>query len=88
MIMDDRDLDLKTLVEIDGKTYLLSTVALPYVNGYPITYETMLFPCKEGEVDWMDLYCMRYATRNEAVKNHNRLLFRMNKGERIWEVGK
>lgn len=47
MPMDDRDLDLKNPVQIDGKTYLLSTVALPYVNGYPIAYETMLFPCKK-----------------------------------------
>lgn len=86
MPMDDRDLDLKNPVEIDGKTYLLSTVALPYVHGYPIAYETMLFPCEKGEVVWRDLYCMRYETRNEAVKAHNRLLFRLNKGEKIWEV--
>ena len=82
--MQDRDLDLKNDVTVDGGKYLLSTVELltPY-NG--ARYETMLFKYNGRNVVFMDLYAKRYDTREQAVISHNKLLLRLRKGERIWQ---
>lgn len=80
-----KELDLKNVVTIDGKEYMLSTVKLLYdFRRYP-PYETMLFAIKNGEVNCEDLYCERYATEQEARERHESLLKQLQNGERIWE---
>lgn len=51
--------------------YLISTVFLGIDHnhikgGQPILFETMIF--KNGS--WMDLYCCRYSTEQEAIEGH------------------
>ena len=42
-----KELDLKDVVTIDGKEYMLSTVKLPRVFSKYFPYETMLFTGKK-----------------------------------------
>lgn len=80
-----QDLDLKNDIVIDGKKYLLSTVDLG-ICCYGGSYETMLFAYDEnGEVDYGDLYCERYYTKDRAIQRHNELVERLKNGEKIWE---
>lgn len=44
------ELDLKNVVAVDGKEYMLSTVKLPCVFSKYFPYETMLFTGKKGEL--------------------------------------
>lgn len=83
--MCKRELDLKDNVVIDGNKYLLSTVDLIFchIGG---RFETMIFGYNgDGEINWADLYCNRYQTKEEAIDAHNKLLERLRNGERIWE---
>jgi N-dimethylarginine dimethylaminohydrolase len=34
----------------------------------------MIFERKNGDTDWGDLYCNRYTAREEAMKNHRRII--------------
>lgn len=65
-------------VEYQGKTYFVSTVDLgldhSFGDGPPLYYETMIFERENGDTDWGDLYCNRYTTREEAMKNHRRII--------------
>lgn len=79
------ELNLKNIVAVDGKEYMLSTVKLPYSCFGYLPYETMLFAIKNGEVNCEDLYCERYATEQEARERHESLLKQLQNGERIWE---
>ena len=80
-----KELDLKNVVTIDGKEYMLSTVRLLYIwSGY-FPYETMLFAIKNGKVSCKDLYCERHASEQEARKRHESLLKQLQSGEKIWE---
>ncbi len=81
-----KKLDLKNVVTVDGKEYMLSTVKLPYSGFGHLPYETMLFAIKKGEVYCKDLYYESYATEQEARKRHECLLKQLQNGERIWEV--
>ena len=54
---------------------VVSTVKLHVDHGHggtPMWYETMVFACdKSGDVtDWVDLYCKRYTTEDEAKTGH------------------
>lgn len=80
-----KELDLKNVVAVDGKKYMLSTVKLPYSGFGYLPYETMLFAVKKGVVDYKDLYCERYADEQEARERHESLLKQLQNGERIWE---
>lgn len=57
-----------------GKEYFVSTVDLgmdhQYGEGEPLYYETMIF-LKDS---WIDLYCDRYTTREEALAGHNHVI--------------
>lgn len=78
------DFFLKTKFSIDGESYLLSTVKLPW--HYNSNYETMLFKVnKRNEVSYKDLYCQKYHTQQEAEAGHKELLLRVEHGERFWE---
>lgn len=80
-----KELDLKNVVAVDGKKYMLSTVKLLYSRlGFP-PYETMLFEFKRGNGCYKDLYCENYLTEQEARKRHECLLKQLQNGERIWE---
>lgn len=81
-----KELDLKNVVTIDGKEYMLSTVKLPRVFSKYFPYETMLFAVKKGKVNCKDLYCERHATEQEAREQHESLLRKLQNGEKIWEV--
>ena len=77
------ELDLKNDVEVGGKKYLLSTVELPVWLGYK--YETMLFAYDGENVNYLDLYCERYATKEEATNRHKHLLEKLKAGVKIWK---
>ena len=80
-----KELDLKNVVVVDGKEYMLSTVELSYIwSGY-FPYETMLFAVKKGKAYWKDLYGERHATEQEARERHESLLKQLQNGERIWK---
>lgn len=82
--MLNRELNLKADVVIDGEKYMLSTVDLVFehIGG---RFETMFFPYDGDEVNWGELYCQRYCTKEEAVAEHNELLKRLQNGEKFWE---
>ena len=78
-----RDLDLKDVVTFAGKEYLVSTVQLTDTAMtfdrllFGISdiqrYETMIFAYNNGDLDYIDLYCERYDTKEEAIKGHNEI---------------
>ena len=78
-----RDLDLKDVVTFAGKEYLVSTVQLTDTAMtfdrllFGISdiqrYETMIFAYNNGDLDYIDLYCERYNTKEEAIKGHNEI---------------
>lgn len=80
-----KELNLKNVVAVDGKKYMLSTVKLPYSGFGHLPYETMLFAIKNGEVYCKDLYYESYATEQEARERHESLLKQLQSGEKIWE---
>ena len=63
--------DLKN--EVNG--YLISTVDLgldhSFGDGPPLYYETMIFKKDGEEINYLDLYCQRYSTEEEAMMGHN-----------------
>ena len=75
-----RDLDLKDVVTFAGKEYLVSTVQLTdtamtfdsilFGMSDIHRYETMIFAYNNGDLDYIDLYCERYDTKEEAIKGH------------------
>lgn len=84
-------LDLKDVVTINNKKYLLSTVDLSaQFSAYPIIgslewpFETALFWLNDkNEVVWSSLYCNRYKTTEEAKKGHEDFLKRVQNGEKM-----
>lgn len=73
-----RDLDLKT--QVGDKE--VSTVALTIEHFGGMWYETMIFSCNEsGEVaSFVELYCDRYATREQAEDGHTRTVEALRAG--------
>ena len=83
---------LKDRFTIDGKEYILSTVALPISimitdKPFPITpLETMLFGIDEnGRTNWNGLYCKRYYSAEEAEARHKELVEKARNGVKFWE---
>ena len=90
--MTEERLNLKDRFAIDGKEYILSTVALPISNM--ITYKTfriapfeiMLFGIDEnGRTNWNDLYCEQYYWAEEAEARHKELVEKARNGIKFWE---
>lgn len=80
------ELDLKDVVAVNGKKYILSTVKLLYIwSGY-LPYETMLFKVQKGKAYFKDLYCEHHATEQEARERHECLLKQLQNGEKIWRA--
>lgn len=75
----------KTYVEI--ASVVVSTVDLPidhaWGDGPSLWYETMVFPSTpEGGIsDYMELYCERYTTEEEALIGHENVVTRARAGE-------
>ena len=83
-------LDLKDVVTINNKKYLLSTIDVSVqLNAYPIMgaleylFETALFQINDNnKVDWVVSYCCKYKTIEEAEKGHKDFLKRVQNGEK------
>lgn len=89
--MKEERLNLKVRFAIDGKKYLLSTVALPIDEITSMLFqiapfETMLFGIDEnGRTNWNDLYCERYYSAEEAEARHKELAQKARNGVKFWE---
>ncbi|MFV0481555.1 MAG: hypothetical protein ACK5LP_06190 [Campylobacteraceae bacterium] len=75
------ELELKNLVEINNKTYLISTISMKIRHTFfendkdKIVYETMVFEMMNGELDYTKpLYNERYSTREEAIYEHGKIV--------------
>lgn len=76
-----KEFDLKNVVAVDGKEYMLSTVKLPYIwSGY-LPYETMLFKVQKGKAYFK--ICIANVTQQS--RKQESLLKQLQNGERIWE---
>lgn len=90
--MTEERLNLKDRFAIDGKEYILSTVALPISDEItnmllPIApFETMLFGIDEnGRINWINLYCERYYWAEDAEARHKELVEKARNGVKFWE---
>lgn len=90
--MKEERLNLKDRFAIDGKEYILSTVALPISDEITkmllsvAPFETMLFEIDEnGRINWIDLYCERYYLAEEAKARHKELVEKARNGVKFWE---
>lgn len=90
--MTEEHLNLKDRFTIDGKEYILSTVALPISDEITnmllsiAPFETMLFGIDEnGRTNWIDLYCERYDWAEEAKARHKELVEKAGNGVKFWE---
>src|SRR5690554_1628452 len=75
-------------VTYEGDKYFVSTVDLginhQLGSGPPLWYETMIFAMDENDnIDWIEMYCNRYTTREEAKEGHKKVMdaFKNNKIE-------
>lgn len=90
--MTEERLNLKDRFAIDGKEYILSTVALPISNmiidkTFRIApFEIMLFGIDEnGRTNWNDLYYEQYYWAEEAEARHKELVEKARNGIKFWE---
>jgi hypothetical protein len=74
----------KRVAEDTVSGYWVSTVWLgmdySLGDGPPLIFETMVFPQKEGETNWYDEYCERYATEEEALAGHADVVAKLKAG--------
>lgn len=73
------DLNMKRVIEVGGKKYLVSTVGFGDMAvhlGY--SHETMIFD--EDEMG-RDCYCRRYNDRQKAVAGHDQTVAALEKNE-------
>ena len=90
--MTKERLNLKDRFAIDGKEYILSTVALPISNmiidkTFRIApFEIMLFGIDEnGRTNWNDLYYEQYYWAEDAEARHKELVEKARNGIKFWE---
>ena len=90
--MTEERLNLKDRFAIDGKEYILSTIALPISNmiidkTFRIApFEIMLFGIDEnGRTNWNDLYYEQYYRAEEAEARHKELVEKARNGIKFWE---
>jgi len=61
-------------IEYCGKGFYVSTIDLGLDHSFggttPLYFETMIFATENGQVNYPDLYCDRYETRDEAAIGH------------------
>jgi|GEM_PF-3967778 len=76
-----RDLDIKDIVDTSEGQFVISTVDLIMFGFFENEYETMVFAAEDGQiVDWEDLFCARYKTREEAVQGHRKYFKQLREG--------
>lgn len=89
--MTEERLNLKDRFAIDGKEYILSTVALPIdeITNMLLSiapFETMLFGIDEnGRTNWNDLYYEQYYWKEDAEARHKELVEKARNGVKFWE---
>ncbi len=66
----------KDFIDKDGGRFFISTVLLPGDLAWESTpYETMVFPVDpDGTIVFMELFCDRYESREDAEVGHERTL--------------
>lgn len=76
-----RDLELKNVMNIDGKEYLVSTISMHVRHSWfeddskKIVYETMVFEMIDEEVDYLKpIFTERYNMENEAIAEHSAII--------------
>lgn len=90
--MKEERLNLKDRFAIDGKEYILSTIALPIsimITDKPFQiapFEIMLFGIDEnGRTNWNDLYYEQYYRQEDAEARHKELVEKARNGVKFWE---
>lgn len=85
-------LNLKDRFAIDGKEYILSTIALPIsimITDKPFQiapFEIMLFGIDEnGRTNWNDLYYEQYYQQEAAEERHKELVEKARNGVKFWD---
>lgn len=73
-------------VGLAEKTLFVSTVDLgldhSFGDGPELYYETMIFQrMEDGNIDYHDLYCRRYTTRETALEEHEKLITDIKAGK-------
>ena len=66
-------------VTFKSDKYFVSTVDLgvnhQFGAGPPLWYETMIFKMdEEDNIDWTEMYCNRYTTKEEAKEGHEKVM--------------
>ncbi len=76
-----RDLELKNVLKIDGKEFLVSTISMNVRHSWfnddskRVVYETMVFEIKNNEVEYdKPIFNERYNTPDEAIAEHGAIL--------------
>lgn len=76
-----RDLELKNILKVDGKEFLVSTISMKvrhsFFNGDDdkIVYETMVFEIIDDEVQYHHpVFNERYNMPDEAIAEHGAIL--------------
>lgn len=72
-----RDLNLKNVLRLEDKEYLVSTIATSirhtwFEDDERIVYETMVFELKDEDIDYScPLFNERYHNADEAIAEHS-----------------
>jgi len=76
-----RDLELKNIMVIDSKEYLVSTISMHVRHSWfeddskKIVYETMVFEIIDEEVDYLKpIFSERYNMKDEAIAEHSAII--------------
>lgn len=70
---EDFDWENRFMIKDYIGDYLVSTVDLGINHSFdetPLYYETMIFKIENGKVNYSDIYCDRYTTKEQALKGH------------------
>ena len=84
---EDFDLETRFDLKTEVNNYVVSTVDLgidySFGIGEPLYYETMVFAKEDDEINFMDLYCKRYTTEEQARKGHKEIVELVKDGKLI-----
>ncbi len=76
-----RDLELKNVLKIDGREFLVSTISMNVRHSWfegdnqKIVYETMVFEIIDDKVSYeKPVFNERYNTQDEAIAEHGAIL--------------
>ena len=76
-----RDLELKNVLKVDDKEFLVSTISMKIRHAFfdgdddKVVYETMVFEIIDDEVQYhKTMFNERYNTPDEAIAEHGAIL--------------